>query len=110
MPRQSPCCDEVSDHKEELLASIIRHGVEFRESAPAAHGPWAAGESGTAVPSDLGDSRVDAGSVPSRGRKNAGGPCQCPAGTRVYRRGSLTGATCQKLSREAELHRQRHPV
>jgi hypothetical protein len=29
--------------KEELMASIIRHGVEFRESAPAAHGPWAAG-------------------------------------------------------------------
>lgn len=46
--------------KEELLPSIIRHGVELRESPPVARGPWAAGESGTAVPSNLGDSRVGA--------------------------------------------------
>jgi hypothetical protein len=32
--------------KEELLASIIQHGVEFRESAPVARGPWAVGENG----------------------------------------------------------------
>jgi tetratricopeptide (TPR) repeat protein len=37
-------------------------------------------------------------------------PCQCPTEIRACRRGGLAGATCQKLSPEAELNRSRHPV
>ena len=56
------------------------------------------------------DPRAGAGAVPSRGRDDAGGPCQGPAEIRACRRGSLAGTACQKLSREAELNRLRHPV
>jgi hypothetical protein len=47
---------------------------------------------------------------PTRGREDAGGPCQCPAENRACRRGDLAGGACQILSREAELNLQRHPV
>ena len=47
---------------------------------------------------------------PTRGREDAGGPCQCSAENRACRRGDLAGAACQNLSREAELNVQRHSV
>ena len=47
---------------------------------------------------------------PTRGREDAGGPCQCSAESRACRRGDLAGAACQNLSREAELNLQRHSV
>ena len=47
---------------------------------------------------------------PTRGREDAGGPCQCPAESRACRQGDLAGTAGQKLSREAGLNLQRHPV
>lgn len=66
--------------KEKPLGLPSRRGVECHESGPPARGPGSAGESGTAVPSSLGDSRAGAGAVPSRSRKDTGGTLPMPYG------------------------------
>ena len=110
MPRRNPCC-AGSGHKRETLLGLDHPDValsvvnlaQLRVVQRQPENPEPLYRRTLAI-------RKRALGCPTRGREDAGGPCQCSAENRACRRGDLAGAACQNLSREAELNVQRHSV